>query len=154
MHETDQGRSAAGLSRTRRLTWPSSFETFEGSDRYTCSVELRISCEVWSPWRHVATELARPSELSVSRVIESESVYSPEASQSVVGPEPGRRGAVAATSRGCFSSHSSIRLILWLLITFSCLLLLLPVALLPLELLWLLLLALLLLLLLLMMLPR
>uniref|UniRef100_A0A182V771 Uncharacterized protein n=1 Tax=Anopheles merus TaxID=30066 RepID=A0A182V771_ANOME len=41
----------------------------------------------------VATELASPSELSVSRAIESESVYSPDASQSVVGAEAGSSGA-------------------------------------------------------------
>lgn len=79
----------------------------------------------------MATELARPSELSVSRAIESESVYSPDASQSVVGADPGRIGAVAATSSGCFSSHSSIRLILRLLITFSAFRLLLLLVLIP-----------------------
>uniref|UniRef100_A0A2M4B1I9 Putative secreted protein n=1 Tax=Anopheles triannulatus TaxID=58253 RepID=A0A2M4B1I9_9DIPT len=109
---------AAATVAVRREPPSSSFEFSEGYDVPPSFSSSWDVC-VCSPCRQVATELANPSELSVSRAIESESVYSPDASQSVVGADAGSSGAATGASSGCFSSHSSIRFIFRLLIAFS-----------------------------------
>uniref|UniRef100_A0A182IQ06 Uncharacterized protein n=1 Tax=Anopheles atroparvus TaxID=41427 RepID=A0A182IQ06_ANOAO len=119
MHDTDHGRSAAdrcGLRFTTVVTLepppPATVAGREGLESAVAiAVELPPFESVATPsssfeTSQVATELASPSELSVSRAIESESVYSPEASQSVVGTDAGRIGAATGASNGCFSNHS------------------------------------------------
>lgn len=66
---------------------------------------MEVPCDVYSPCKQVATESVTPSEVSVSRLAESESVvYSPEASQSVVGTDSD--GNIPVSASGWCSSHS------------------------------------------------
>lgn len=114
--DTDHGRSE--FRRLPRITTRPAAETLPGDTASICpvgkgsaeppitSVEVAWEFELASPpWRQVATESARPSDVSESRaaISRSLSVYSPEASQSVVGTD---EGGFMATSIGWCSSHS------------------------------------------------
>jgi hypothetical protein len=113
IHDTDQGRSDGRLM-LRINTFDfcavaviensSLVPTITSAESPNFSVDVPCS-EVISPFRQVATESVTSSEVSVSRLIAlSESVYSPEASQSVEETTNNKSGEVA--SSGWCSSHS------------------------------------------------